>query len=417
MGISRIPPTTPVRSALIASTGDYPLTLGNGVYRVKTDTVQSIAASALYLADADDIRYGFAMRGGLAYAVVPSETTTVNVGTGTFPMLLDFEAVNYSLLEAPTNVSASFTGGDSSEIRIEFTPPVGAVSMVAYIAGQDMFALTTASAQNFTPNASIGFGVAPKVAVAGVDSNGITGATTKITMDANTWVRFLTSGTYVVPVGYTRADIWVVSGGGAGRGLGSVDGSGGGGGGGRLVTATNASVSGSITVTIGAGGVGSGSDAAGANGGTSSFGTAASAAGGTGGGTLARTTGGASGSGNAGGTGITTAAGGGGGQGAAGSNGSASAGGAGGTGAALDTGFGGTSTRVSGGGGGGGHLTGGTAVDGGGAGGAQVFPSPGNGNNATANTGGGGGGGNRRGSFTVSGGSGGSGLIVVRMKP
>lgn len=112
---------------------------------------------------------------------------------------------------------------------------------------------------------------------------------------------FTSSGTYTKPSGLVRAEVWVVGGGGGGGAFstGNSRGAPGGGAGGlayELIAA--ASIGGTETVTIGAAGAGN-SDAAGSNGGTSSFGALCSATGGTGGGST-QTDGGAGGSGSGG---------------------------------------------------------------------------------------------------------------------
>lgn len=95
---------------------------------------------------------------------------------------------------------------------------------------------------------------------------------------------FGTSGTFTVPSGITRLEVYVWAGGGGGRGVNTVGQVGGDGGicGFGAASITGLTPGGSISVTVGAGGAG-GNGANGSTGGTSSFGTYISCTGGVGG--------------------------------------------------------------------------------------------------------------------------------------
>lgn len=259
---------------------------------------------------------------------------------------------------------------------------------------------------------------------------------------------FTSSGTFTVPPGVSKIDIFCVGGGGGGAGgYASLYGNwrgGGGGGGGYTATVLNKAVTpgSSLTVTVGAGGsaAAANSMATGGTGGTSSVGSLVSAKGGTGGRTVSNggetVKGGGSG-GSGGGAGPdfkkwveaeirwmkgTTG----------GSNGSD--GGEsdsqysysinGGTGQGTTTrSFGESSGTLYAGGGGSGPVFGNTRGAGGsGGGGSGGWDS--NGAAGTANTGGGGGGGcggysgggNTNNAKSSGGGAGGSGIVIIRIK-
>ncbi len=259
---------------------------------------------------------------------------------------------------------------------------------------------------------------------------------------------FTSSGTFTVPPGVSKIDIFCVGGGGGGAGgYASLSGNwrgGGGGGGGYTATVLNKAVTpgSSLTVTVGAGGsaAAANSMATGGTGGTSSVGSLVSAKGGTGGRTVSNggetVKGGGSG-GSGGGAGPdfkkwveseiqwmkgTTG----------GSNGSD--GGEsdsqysysinGGTGQGTTTrSFGESSGTLYAGGGGSGPVFGNTRGAGGsGGGGSGGWDS--NGAAGTANTGGGGGGGcggysgggNTNNAKSSGGGAGGSGIVIIRIK-
>ena len=262
---------------------------------------------------------------------------------------------------------------------------------------------------------------------------------------------FTSSGSFTIPSGVTKADIFCVGGGGgggAGRGANRQN-SGGGGGGGYTASKLNYTVSpGAVfAITIGAGGAGGETDYAtvspktGGTGGTSSFGSVLSASGGKGGmgGRGYSNTqnvggdGGAGGSGGgggngAGGTNLTGASGGSnGGDGGSGSSGGGSnRGGTKGAGQGTTTrAFGESSNTLYAGGGGSGPV-GYSAWDKdysgpGGSGGGGSGKGYTQGSAGTANTGGGGGGsGCTENSLDVcparAGGAGGSGVVLVRLK-
>lgn len=242
---------------------------------------------------------------------------------------------------------------------------------------------------------------------------------------------FTSSGTFTVPAGCSKIDIFCVGGGGGGSGAYGTGtgyltrGGGGGGGGGYTKTVSNVSVTAgtSYAVTVGAGGTGgtggtgTGSTHDGTSGGTSSVGSLCSANGGINGAYSS----GAGKGGSGGGSGSSTTS-----WSSTASYPGYNGGSNGGNGAQNNTtGKGqGTTTRAFGessntlyaGGGGGGSCYG-SPVGQGGAGGG------GNGNSSgTANTGGGGGGGlagttNSSGNSTfTNGGNGGSGIVIIRIK-
>lgn len=221
------------------------------------------------------------------------------------------------------------------------------------------------------------------------------------------WLTFTTSQTYMIPAGYTKADIFCVGGGGGGsRGNDSVYGAGAGAGYTNKAIGISVNPGSSYLVTVGAGGAAATSrPAVGYNGGASSFGILCSAAGGY----SAYPNGGAGGSGGggAGRSGSSTG-------GDGGSNGSNGRYGdyADGTGQGTTTKAWGDAagTLYAGGGGGGGgkNLFGVGGSGGGGNGGA----SSGAGSAGATNTGGGGGGGGISGS---SAGAGGSGIVLLKL--
>lgn len=216
---------------------------------------------------------------------------------------------------------------------------------------------------------------------------------------------FTSGGTYTIPSGYTKIDIFCVGGGGGGCSS-STRTPGGGGGGGYTKTVTGISVSAgqALTITVGAGSTGTGGTSSVVRSGT----TLCTASGGG----RANTYGGKGGSG--GGSGGEDASTGGNG----GSNGSdghqSSAGYTVGKGQGTTTrAFGSSSgTLYAGGGAGGGTSAGGKGGTGGGGNGGTGRS---NGSNGSANTGGGGGGAGTLGAWSGNGGSGGSGIVLIKV--
>ena len=257
---------------------------------------------------------------------------------------------------------------------------------------------------------------------------------------------FTSSGTFTVPPGVSKIDIFCVGGGGGGAGgYASLSGNwrgGGGGGGGYTATVLNKAVTpgSSLTVTVGAGGsaAAANSMATGGTGGTSSVGSLVSAKGGTGGRTVTQgggTGGGTGGSGGAAGPdfkkwveSVTDQM-----KGKSGGSNGGNGGDSfsqysysinGGTGQGTTTrSFGESSGTLYAGGGGSGPVFGNTRGAGGsGGGGSGGWDS--NGAAGTANTGGGGGGGcggysgggNTNNAKSSGGGAGGSGIVIIRIK-
>ena len=288
---------------------------------------------------------------------------------------------------------------------------------------------STSSSACYTPS-TFAFSYSGKFRV---NSESTVRTNTSYTFTSTPWkVYLLSSGTLTINTA-ASADIYVVGGGGGGGAsglrkdggrLGSYAGAGGGGGGAARSATTT--LSGSYSVTIGSGGAGAATPAwgTGDNGGTTSFGSVASAGGGSGGGCGYETTEFMPGSGGSGGTSgsVAGASGGRGGtessyKGGNGGNGSYAFGnssfdgvryGAGGGGGAFSWANGSTAYQSSGGLDGGGigptsNGSGGYAVSGG---------------NATANTGSGGGGGAGGGvpNGWGSGGAGGSGIAIIKSR-
>ncbi|WP_418885817.1 glycine-rich domain-containing protein [Enterocloster lavalensis] len=233
---------------------------------------------------------------------------------------------------------------------------------------------------------------------------------------------FTASGSYTVPAGYRKIDIFCVGGGGGGGGSPYC---GGAGAGGKTKTVTGMAVAPgtTYTLTVGAGGAGAKrlgtSNKSGETGGTSSFGALCAAAGGAGGnGTIGGN--GGSGGGGSGGSHSSAQGGSGGTNGGAGNGGYNAKGGAG-QGTTTRAWSSASGTLYSGGGGGGGtsrsNFPGGRGGAGGGGDGGSGNDSAGS--PAAANTGGGGGGGAYHEGDSdykcEAGGNGGSGIVLIKL--
>lgn len=401
MGISQFPPISigaSVSVEPIGSTGTYTLAvpLTPGLYKITTDTSQSLNTSQLYFQTAEGFRFGAVVRGGQGYVSVPQTITTITFTSGTFPLLIGFEKFDsYSLIAAPNTNNSSVTyypALTTPKLDLSFTAPSGATSMGIYWPNGTFTDLNTTT----SPKTSITMPTTPSVAeeykflVVAKDSKGVWGLGTLIDRPYPYQV-FTSSGTFNPISGSSVANVLIVAGGGAGGGQpGGQYWNGGGGGAGRARYETNVSINSSVSVTVGAGGSGVGGT--GNPGGQSAFG-AITATGGSGG--IANGAGGNSGAGFTGGTGP-----GGGGAGNT-QNGYPVSGGVGGNGGNGSTYFG---TQFSG--GGGGFPSGQGAFGGGNAGGWDQ-------NGLPATSRGSGGGGARSNGGGVAGGAGGAGVVIV----
>jgi len=401
MSIQRINQNTNVLDQPFASAGTYTLdrALPAGLYRIRTDTTQSLTAAQLYFQSADGYRFGAVIRGGQGYVSIPLELSTIVFTTGTFPLLLSMELIpTYNLMEAPATAAASvtyFPGGSASlttpQMNLAYTAPAGATSVGIFWRNGTFtdFSSTTSPAASVTLAGSPTAGPYAFL-VAARDAKGVWGLGTEISKPWPFTV-FNASGTFTRPAGTTTANVLVVGGGGGG---GGSDNSRtrmccGGGGGGDVNYQTAVSVAASVAVTVGA--AGTGTQRVGNAGGQSVF-AAITANGGSGGigyavhqgGSLAN--GGAGGAaGRTGGNGVSdTGGGGGGGDGGNGGNAVTTTGGAGGIGySALYESY-----AFGAGGAGSGEVTNGATASGGGAAGATTVSAGGN----APNYGGGGGG-------------------------
>lgn len=273
----------------IGATGTTTLdwSLPAGLYRIATDTTQSLSAVQLTFNSSGGYAFGAVIRGGLGYVALPSDVTSVTLTSGTFPLVLEIEVLTYSLIDAPTNLTWTYAGPSSNQASLAFTLPAGATGIGLYYTNGTFVDLSTTTSPKTgitlpsVPSLGQTF---PALAVA-KDANGVFGLSASPT-GAYPFATFNTSGTYTPPTGSTNAEVWIVGGGGGGGGAGPRHG--GGGGAGAYITttvATNAPVS----VIVGSGGTAGttfntstrGTD--GGTGGSSSFGNVTANGGGFGG--------------------------------------------------------------------------------------------------------------------------------------
>ena len=429
MAIQRISQASSRIVQPLGASGTYTLTqtLQPGLYRITTDTTQTFTAVQLYFQTTDGFRFGAVVRGGEGYVAIPLAVDQVVFTTGTFTLLLGMERLgNYSLIDAPTNVSFTYSGAFSPvTATVSFTAPPLASRVGIYWSNGTFtdFATTTSPQTAVSIPVTPTGGVAVPALVVARDPNGVWGRGT-LNPTLYSFYVYTTSGNFVTPTGVNAAEVLVVAGGGGGGGGALIGyntgyGPGGGGGAGGARYSASLAVSGTIAVTVGAGGT-AGTANAGTAGGNSAFGNLLTT---TGGGRGGRTM-----------TYEATSGGSGGGGGGQGSNGAAQNGQAGtaGEGTAGGAGTKNTSTTAYPGGGGGGALNAGAAGVGsaGGVGGTGITQfgitvsgggrggPGGSGSAAGANTtyGGGGGGGVFDGTngATSNGNAGTGGVVVVR---
>jgi hypothetical protein len=292
MSIEQIPARQAAGGAVISwnpipATGTYALQepLDAGLYRVVTDTTQSIASASVKILGSSGYQFGsIAIRGGLGYVAVADTAASFSVNAGTFPLLIGFEKLEtYALRSAPTNVSADYTSASAPyTFTASYTAPPGAASIgifwpngtfTNYGAASGSF---SGSLVGITPTS----GSTVSFIIAASDANGIFGIGASAS-EPFPYYLFTSSGTYTPPPGSSFADVWVAGGGGAGGGATSSYSRGGGGAAGTLVHSASVATSASVSVTIGAGGTANASGSGG-TGGASSFG-GVSASGGVGG--------------------------------------------------------------------------------------------------------------------------------------
>ena len=309
MAIQRINPASSVSVEPIGSAGTYVLStpLQPGLYRVTTDTTQSLSASQLYVQTSQGFRFGSVVRGGQGYLSVPQTTASLTFTTGTFPLLVGFERfLSYNLISAPTSVSFTYTSPLTPfTASISYAVPSGAASMGVYwpngtFPGLPASATTASVTLPTTPT----FGVVYPALVVAMDSKGVWGLGAP-NVDPFDFAVFTSSGSFTTIPGRNSVNLLLVGGGaGGGESSGANAFRNGGGGGAGAVRQLNAqTVSGSVAVTIGAAGNATLSPNAG---GTTFFGSASAAGGGAGSShTQAAQPGGASGGG--GGANNTTA--------------------------------------------------------------------------------------------------------------
>lgn len=279
----------PVRRTRIASTGTHALgfTMEQGIfYKVTTDTTQSLNATQFTLLSDDGYKVGAVIRGGLGYIAPPFSSASVSLTAGTYPMVLEFEELEYSLIEAPVITGMDFTSlGSPYTFDLTYTAPANATSIGIYWPnGTFVDTTSTSGSYSGTTPTTPTFGDPYPFLLAAKDANGVWGAAAT-SSTAYPFTTFTTSGTFVTPSGVNAVDLVLVGGGGCGGGAfrsggnsNNIVGKGGGGGAGEVVTLTSASVSGSVTVTIGAGGVAANDT----SGGTTFFGSASAVGGGRG---------------------------------------------------------------------------------------------------------------------------------------
>jgi hypothetical protein len=398
----------------VPATGTYALqdSLDAGLYRVVTDTTQSIASASVKILGSSGYQFGsIAIRGGLGYVAVGDTAASFTVSAGTFPLLIGFEKLDtYALRSAPTNVSVDYTSASAPyTFTATYTPPAGAASIGIYWPN-GTFTNYGAASGSFSGSL---VGITPvsgstvSFIIAASDANGIFGIGASAS-DPYPYYVFTTSGTYTPPVGSSYADVWVAGGGGAGGGATSSYTKGGGGAAGTLVYSASVSTSGSVSVTIGSGGTPNASGNGGA-GGSSSFG-GVSAGGGLGGGVSgANGQNGevGSGAGSPNKTGGTATIG------FAGGNSTYNAGGGGGMSASGGTGGNGTQNGFTP--GGSGSVTLGYLISQGGSGGARFGGTGTNySSQAPTSVAGGGGGASKTTGANVAGASGSHGIVIVK---
>ena len=244
----------------VGSSGTYTLAvaLDPGLYKITTDTSQTLSTAQLYFQTAEGYRFGAAVRGGQGYVAIPQTVTTVTFTTGTFPLLIGFQKfASYSLIAAPTGISVDFTTAFSPYLGdVSFTPPAGATSIGVYWSNGTFtdFATTTSPKTSVTlPTAPTGGDVYPMLIVA-KDANGVWGLGSGNT-DPFPFYTFTTSGTFTLPEWATTSTYLAVGGGGGGGGSGpSPDRHGGYGGAGAAGEGTTSSAS--YAVVVGTGGAG-----------------------------------------------------------------------------------------------------------------------------------------------------------------
>lgn len=261
------------------------------VYRVATDTTQSLTSTQMTFINANGYRVGAVMRGGLNYVAMPFDATSIALSTGTFPMSLEFEEIEYALGAAPTGLSFEFTtAADPYTGTLTFTSPAGATSIGIYWRNGTFTDLATTT----SPKTAITIPTAPtfdqgyEFLVVAKHADGIWGLPATMSPIFPYQV-FTASSTYTPPMWSTTADVWVVAGGGGGGG-GRESSRGGGGGAGGVVVSTGVATTAPISVTVGSGGTGGTSvgvtsmnHTAGGDGGSSTFGNLTATGGGGGG--------------------------------------------------------------------------------------------------------------------------------------
>lgn len=311
MGISLFPPastTSSVSVQPVGALGTYTLStsLTPGLYKITTDTSQSLNSSQLYFETDAGFRFGAVVRGGQGYVSIPTTVTSITFSAGTFPLLIGFEKFDsYELISAPSSTQIDFLSPTSPySVDITYTPPANAVSVGAYWSNGSFtdFGNTSGLRTLNLPTAPV-YGEKYDALIVAKDENGVWGLG-DLPQDIFPFAVFTSSGTYTPLTGSTQAKAWVVAGGAAGGGAGggtAYRGAGGGGGGG--VEIGTVSTNSSISVTVGAGGTATNSQVTGQQGGNSAFSNIYAAGGGGGGAAVggAGSEGGSGGGGGAGG--------------------------------------------------------------------------------------------------------------------